>query len=321
MVQTPNISVGTVILKGNTIRIGSDQPNVSAIGAYPITGDNVTVGSVLIESNILYMNSTQSGFFDLKNVDATVLTNPLIYKNFTVKNNTCIGSCKFIVNFAVQPSKAQIFKSVLFEGNLFDIDVLVGAYLVTMLDLPSGFEKVVFKGNSFNVKSVGVGSRVVVIAGYISDPAVIYGAFQFVKNRYAISEGLTFGFCNTVDGKRFLYVNEEVEMKPTYLQNIRKGVISDIWGGRKVFDNGSEVIVGAKTGSLTFGGDGTTTVKNVPHGLGVTPTFFQVIPANKESGEAGIKFVTANLTDLIVTFNTAPPPGTNNVKINWKVEV
>lgn len=76
-----------------------------------------------------------------------------------------------------------------------------------------------------------------------------------------------------------------------------------------------------KTGTLTYNGDGTSTTKTVAHGLSSAPTFFQVTPSSADAGTAGIKFVTADATNLTVTFNTAPVTGTNNVKLTWKAEV
>lgn len=76
-----------------------------------------------------------------------------------------------------------------------------------------------------------------------------------------------------------------------------------------------------KSGTLTYSGDGTSTTKTIPHGIIGTPTFFQVTPSSIDSGNAGIKYVTANATNLTVTFNTAPITGTNNVKLTWKAEL
>lgn len=80
-------------------------------------------------------------------------------------------------------------------------------------------------------------------------------------------------------------------------------------------------IVDTKTGTLTYNGDGAATTKVIPHGLAVAPTFFQVTPSSADAGAAGIKFVSADATNLTVTFNTAPIAGTNNVKLTWKAEV
>lgn len=76
-----------------------------------------------------------------------------------------------------------------------------------------------------------------------------------------------------------------------------------------------------KSGTLTYSGDGIVSTKIIPHGLVSTPTFFQVIPSSADAGTAGIKFVTADATNLTVTFNTTPITGTNNVKLTWKAEV
>jgi hypothetical protein len=73
------------------------------------------------------------------------------------------------------------------------------------------------------------------------------------------------------------------------------------------------------SGTATFSGDGSTTTFNIPHGLASTPKSYHV-----EAGSAdakGDKYVTADATNLTVTFATAPPAGTNNVVLVWSAEV
>ncbi|WP_051291318.1 phosphodiester glycosidase family protein [Fictibacillus gelatini] len=74
-------------------------------------------------------------------------------------------------------------------------------------------------------------------------------------------------------------------------------------------------------GTLTYNGDGTSTSKTIPHGLGAIPNFFSVVPASVAAGTAGIKYVTADATNLTVYFNAAPAAGTNNVVLKWKAEI
>jgi parallel beta-helix repeat protein len=72
-------------------------------------------------------------------------------------------------------------------------------------------------------------------------------------------------------------------------------------------------------GTATFSGNGTTTTFTIPHGLAGTPKSWRV-----EAGSAdakGDKYVTADATNLTVTFATAPPAGTNNVVLVWQAEM
>lgn len=73
-------------------------------------------------------------------------------------------------------------------------------------------------------------------------------------------------------------------------------------------------------GGFTGSGNGSTTVFNIPHGMptGVTPSSWNVTPSSSDAGTAGIKYVTADSTNLIVTFATAPVSGTNNVDLRWR---
>ncbi|MCP1493975.1 hypothetical protein J2Y73_004006 [Peribacillus frigoritolerans] len=84
------------------------------------------------------------------------------------------------------------------------------------------------------------------------------------------------------------------------------------WNGSKWLET--------KKGTLTYNGDGMTTTKTIAHGLTGTPSFYHVNAASNDAGEAGIKFVTADNTNLTVTFNTPPIAGRNNIKLTWKAE-
>jgi hypothetical protein len=73
------------------------------------------------------------------------------------------------------------------------------------------------------------------------------------------------------------------------------------------------------SGTATFSGNGTTTTFTIAHGLAGTPKSYRV-----EAGSAdakGDKYVTADATNLTVTFATAPPDGTNNVVLVWSAEM
>jgi parallel beta-helix repeat protein len=73
------------------------------------------------------------------------------------------------------------------------------------------------------------------------------------------------------------------------------------------------------SGTATFSGNGTQTQFTIAHGLAGTPKSYRV-----EAGSAdakGDKYVTADATNLTVTFATAPPTGTNNVVLVWSAEM
>lgn len=74
--------------------------------------------------------------------------------------------------------------------------------------------------------------------------------------------------------------------------------------------------VGAPVGGVaTFSGNGSTTAFNIAHGYAGTPKPFWALPITEAA--TAKRTVTANGTNVIVTFATAPPSGTNNVKFRW----
>jgi len=73
------------------------------------------------------------------------------------------------------------------------------------------------------------------------------------------------------------------------------------------------------SGTATFSGNNSQTQFAIAHGLVGTPKSWRV-----EAGSAdakGNKYVTADATNLTVTFATAPPSGTNNVVLVWQAEM
>jgi len=74
-----------------------------------------------------------------------------------------------------------------------------------------------------------------------------------------------------------------------------------------------------KTGTATFSGDGSTTQFSISHGLLGTPSKVLVTPMSADA--AGDFYVTADSTYIYVNYKTAPPSGTDNIKLSWYVEV
>jgi len=73
--------------------------------------------------------------------------------------------------------------------------------------------------------------------------------------------------------------------------------------------------VSENEGVATFSGDGSTTVFNIAHGLAGTPTKYGVSPLTPDADAD--RTITADATNIIVTFSVAPPAGTDNVKFGW----
>jgi parallel beta-helix repeat protein len=73
------------------------------------------------------------------------------------------------------------------------------------------------------------------------------------------------------------------------------------------------------SGTATFSGNGSQTSFTIPHGLAGTPKSWRVEAGS--AGAKGDKYVTADATNLTVTFATAPPTGSNNVVLVWSAEM
>ncbi len=64
----------------------------------------------------------------------------------------------------------------------------------------------------------------------------------------------------------------------------------------------------------TFSGDGVITEFSIPHLIGSVPNFVIQPVGDDSSGEYS---VTADDTNIIITYNVAPPDGTDNVIFDW----
>ena len=80
------------------------------------------------------------------------------------------------------------------------------------------------------------------------------------------------------------------------------------------------VLVDRPTSKIAvFSGDGSTTQFSVPHYLPVKPSKVLVTPMSSDA--AGDFYVTADDTYIYVNYKTAPPSGTDNIKLSWYAEV
>lgn len=70
-----------------------------------------------------------------------------------------------------------------------------------------------------------------------------------------------------------------------------------------------------KNGTATFSPNGSATAFNIAHGVGKTPTSKWVVPLNTASGQKPV--LTADGTNLIITYTTAPTAGANALAFRW----
>lgn len=88
----------------------------------------------------------------------------------------------------------------------------------------------------------------------------------------------------------------------------------------EVWVGGSPVMTGAKmnAGTVSFSGDGSTTVFSIPHGMDSEPTAVSVQPRSS-AAEASHHVSNVDGTNIDVTFATAPTSGTDNVVFGFDV--
>jgi len=72
------------------------------------------------------------------------------------------------------------------------------------------------------------------------------------------------------------------------------------------------------SGRIAASADGAATKFVIPHGLGVQPTLINVTPNSKDA--AAQFFVTADLTNMNITYAQPPPAGTKNLVWSYLLE-
>jgi len=82
---------------------------------------------------------------------------------------------------------------------------------------------------------------------------------------------------------------------------------------------GNKGYVTENSGVATFSGDGSTTEFKIEHGLVKAPSKYGVSPLTPDADAA--RTITVDDTYIIITFSSAPPSGTDNLKFGWWVKV
>jgi parallel beta-helix repeat protein len=170
------------------------------------------------------------------------------------------------------------------------------------------------KGNYYGVR-VYNSNRVTVTSNYCSNSAsdgispggtsadlLIENNFCYNNSAYGID--IEAGPTNTVVKHNYLLGNTAGSLRNAGTGSVIKNNIG------YVTENG---------GVATFSGDGSTKTFTIAHGLASTPT--KVLVTAGSDAAKGDFYVTADATNITVTYATAPPSGTNNVVLNWYAEV
>ncbi|RLF78872.1 hypothetical protein DRN38_06665, partial [Thermococci archaeon] len=187
----------------------------------------------------------------------------------------------------------------------------------------------------YNIIS-GCGKQGIRVAGYYPDVAAvdIDAIGNTVKNCSLSSaggyDGIQFNFVqhgkierNRVSGANHRY-NIRTENGSDYI-DIVLNVLGDYYTGQLSVVGTNNVIkqnrgyTTENSGTATFSGDGTTTQFSIAHGLVKAPSKVLVTPMSADA--AGDFYVTADDTYIYINYSTAPPSGTDNVKVSWYAEV
>jgi len=161
-----------------------------------------------------------------------------------------------------------------------------------------------------SLKEVDSSTSLATVEGWI-DTAIEYNAWLTIVFHDLVSSGAS--------GNEWLISDFESLIDYIASKKVPVVTISD------VFDNTMGLtpsdILRYNSGTAIFSGDGSTTSFNIAHGLATTPTKVRVSPASPDAEGCYADPADADATNIVVKFKTAPPSGTDNVKISWEAEV
>ncbi len=167
------------------------------------------------------------------------------------------------------------------------------------------------------------------------DSVTVYNV-KIVNNLVEKSKtGLEIAFTGTASVSKFFVGNNKLEGS-TYSLSFYKGAdaeVSDLFiQHNKLYGTVNSNVpltnynvkwnhgyVTENSGVATFSGDGTTTQFKIEHGLVKAPSV--VIVTSLSADAKDFSYAEADDTYIYFNFSTAPPSGTDNVKLSWYAEV
>jgi len=154
--------------------------------------------------------------------------------------------------------------------------------------------------NSYIYIMVSAGD-VYLVDDYITGTLKNVAEVQFINCKLQ-SKGATINY-ETTRNEAFIYLDGTRDVGLSYYYK-------DVYIGSKKKKN---------SGIATFSGDGSTTEFKIEHGLVSAPSKYVVSPLTPDAHAD--KTISVDDTYIIITFSTAPPSGTDNLKFSWWAEV
>jgi parallel beta-helix repeat protein len=255
-----------------------------------------TVANFPVKDNIM-VNCISKGDYYGCRWGASAITNVL------AENNSIINS--LFIDSLAYGIYLDRSSNMLITGCLFDNINKIGISIW-------GSQRIHVIGNYF--RNTGVLTNNVYPCIHIHD---ITGEFSSIKN--VIKDNV---FFSDATNKPSNWVLEEANSDYNWIEGNRfegSAGVAVVKAGANTVVRRNVGYVTENSGTATFSGNGSQTQFTIPHGLAGTPKSWRV-----EAGSAdakGDKYVTADATNLTVTFATAPPSGTGNVVLVWQAEM
>ena len=276
-------------------RVASGTPDASFVVEPPIDFgevylDNVEPGNVTFvgeegkiedDENRTFAYDTENGTLTVENIDASSGT---VQADGFTASSADIGTMALQKGTSVNNIKTEIQLSVSSNDALVTEGAVLGAVQ-------------------------GAGNRTFGQAIFSGDG---------VKTQFSIQHGLQDSptswqvFPSSDDASSFSHTQATDSEITVYYDSAPPSGTGNVKLNWKITDD----IESGKDGQISFDGDGSTTEFQIAHGLFEKPETWQITPTSEDA--TLISNVTADSSSLIVKFDSAPPPGTENVSFSWE---
>ena len=253
---------------------------------------------IVIAHNICYENGSYG--IDIIGIENDNY-NILIANNITFKNNQNNGTLS---------SEINLIGSRLFcEGNI--IHSTYGTSEVSGINVGGTGPHFIRNNAIFNIGQGGTKGNGIFIQDTAGDIVIENNYIGDTQENPTMHNCIIVWLGETVSGY-LIIKNNYFGAQPT-----RKINIAGTANNRIIKHNFGYIT--ENSGTATFNGDGSTTQFSIAHGLVSTPSKVLVTPMTADA--AGDFYVTADADYIYINYKTAPPSGTDNVKVSWYAEV
>jgi hypothetical protein len=287
---------------------GSDYAfKIPSRGNTPHSSGNNNIVSIKNFAVLVY-GSTYKGGIDFSYVDHGIIENVFIRAMETVRVTNSIG-------LRIQPPKGNAITLINVKTYGFYVGFHISNDWVNLYDCKDFFSRTGFLVNNANdLTQWPIGINFYRPHAF----ANTYRGFHIEDGSSILVQPIVENLATGGD-TAFLFSDVRCAINPIQMPSAGYNGVPKyrLYGTNKIINDTQTPFTNG--GTATFSGNGSNKVFTIAHGLASAPT--KVLVTAGSDAAKGDFYVTADATNITVTYATAPASGTNNVVLNWYAEV